>query len=103
MRLDFLSADWRSRGGDFDDQEVYSLRRYAKASEGFSYLFLKRALVEGGEQSLGRPTLLLGLNEKTISECTFRLRSLLSNRSLTARNIAARACTFEMIYMSRMC
>ena len=43
------------------------------------------------------PTLLFGLNENTISECTFRLRSLFPRRSLTARYIAARACNLEMI------
>jgi hypothetical protein len=33
----------------------------------------------------GEHTLLFGEREKTISECTFRLRNLFSNRSFTAR------------------
>jgi hypothetical protein len=46
------------------------------------------------------PTLLFGLREKTISECTFRLRSLFSSRSLTARYVAASACNLDMIWIS---
>lgn len=46
-------------------------------------------------RGLGTRTLLFGLKENTISECTFRLRSLLPNRSLTARYAAARACSLE--------
>jgi hypothetical protein len=46
------------------------------------------------------PTLLFGLREKTISECTFRLRSLFSRRPFTARYVAASACNLDMIWMS---
>ena len=43
------------------------------------------------------PTLLFGLNENTISECTFRLRNLFSNKSFTARYVAAKAWVVEVI------
>jgi len=43
------------------------------------------------------PTLLFGLKEKTISECMFRLRSLFSIESVTARYTAARAWSLETI------
>lgn len=48
----------------------------------------------------GELTLLLGDRENTISEWTFRLRSLFSKRSFTALYAAARAWTFEMIYFT---
>lgn len=61
-----------------------------------------RFLVWGGVIGEARkregPTLLFGLNEKTISECTFRLRSLFSMRSFTARYVAANAWSFETIW-----
>lgn len=46
-------------------------------------------------------TLLLGDSENTISECTFRLLSLSSNMSFTARYVAARPCIFETICNGR--
>lgn len=42
-------------------------------------------------------TLLFGLSETTISECTFRDLSRSLRRSFAARNTAARACVLETI------
>lgn len=55
-----------------------------------------------GSLELGRRlTLLLGLRQKTISECTFRVRSRSSTLSFIALNAAARICTFDTIYRSQ--
>lgn len=43
-------------------------------------------------------TLLFGLRQNTISECTFRVRSRPSRLSFIALNAAARICTFDTIY-----
>jgi len=45
----------------------------------------------------GRLTLLFGPRQKTISECTFRVRSRPSRLSLMALNAAARAWIFDTI------
>jgi len=43
-------------------------------------------------------TLLFGLNEKTISECTFRLLRRFDIKSFIARYVAARAWILDTIY-----
>jgi len=42
-------------------------------------------------------TLLFGLKQKTISECTFRLLSRFSTKSFIARYAAARTCILDTI------
>lgn len=39
MGLDILTGRWRRWSGDFDDKETGGFWRYAKTTEGFSYLF----------------------------------------------------------------
>lgn len=54
---------------------------------------MQRRANESGE----RPTLLFGLKQKTISECTFRVRNRPSRLSLMALNVDANAWILDVI------
>jgi hypothetical protein len=60
---------------------------------------VQEKLDEMTEAEQSRLTLLFGLRANTISECTFRLLSLPSIKSLTALNAAANACTLETTFV----
>ena len=69
MQRDAFVGDFR-RCGNFENEEIRRCFAYAKSSEGFAYLSVCQHRNKLGMEAPKR-TLLLGLKEKTVSECTF--------------------------------
>jgi len=91
---------------DFNHQEVFRGIVHAESSKTFcdlQYFSASQPLDFSGPANSPTRTLLFGLSEKTISECTFRDLSRSLRRSLTARNTAARVCVVETICKHQRC
>jgi hypothetical protein len=95
------SQTWQQRGG----QHTVSAEPGAISRRGC-------AMIERNNNNTGasktqrvpneyKLTLLLGLRQNTISECTFRVFNRPSTLSLHALNAAARACLFDTSYVNR--
>lgn len=80
---------------NFDGQEVLGSVCYAEPAERLCNLYLDQCWLVAIECK--KRTLLLGDNEKTISECTLRLFNRSWVMSLTARKQAARSCVLDRI------
>lgn len=88
---------------DLDGQDIYN-ERYSEARKALPEVVIENDVVCHSERHRkgkgGARTLLFGLRQKTISECTFLVLRRFSILSLTALKAAAMRCSLDTIWFT---